>query len=393
MSRRVARRVAWSLWLLDVGVLVVLVPGGGGSGDLGTVGGALFILAFATTGALVASRIPTNPVGWLLCVSALAFALGGVSVATSEYATREGAGGAVVTAASWVGTFVWMLGIGPAATYVLLLFPDGRLPSRRWRPVAWLSGVSLAAITLSIALRPGPFADIGVVNPLGVEAGEGALTVLEAAGMALLLVCVLASCASLVVRYRGAGAQQRQQLKWLAWSLPVVLAWLATSIGVESRLSGDAASDVANLLASVGLTIVPVAIAVAILRHRLYDIDLVIKRTLVYGSLTAMLLGTYLGSVLLLRLMFSPWTGESDLAVAASTLAVAALFRPLRARVQASVDRRFDRARYDAARTVAAFTATLRNELDLEALATDLRGVVKDTLAPSQVTLWLRSAP
>ena len=393
MSRRSAGRVAWSLWLLDVAVVIALVPRAGGSGTGGTVGGAVFILAFATTGALVASRIPANPVGWLLCLSALAFALGGISVTISEYAARQGAEGVAVTGAAWLGTFVWMLGVGPAATFVLLLFPDGRLPSPRWRPVSWLAGAALGAITIAIALRPGPIEDTRVSNPIGVSSWAGPLAVLEAAGLGLLLVCILASCASLITRYRGAGVQQRQQLKWLALSLPVVLGWIGASIWIESRLTGDAAADVANLLSSIGLTIVPVAIAVAILRHRLYDIDLVIKRTLVYSALTAALLATYLAMVLLLQLGLSPVTSQSDLAVAASTLAVAALFRPLRARIQHVVDRRFFRSRYDAARTLETFTGRLRDELDVESLGADLRAAVTDAMAPSHVTLWLRGAP
>ena len=391
MSRRSARSVAWTLWGLDVVVVAALFLWGGGSGDESAVGGAVFILAFATTGALVASRQPGNPVGWLLSLAALAFAVGGVSVGISERAMHEGTEGLVVTGAAWVGTFVWMLGVGPAATFVLLLFPDGDLPSRRWRPVAWLSGVSLTAVTVAVAFAPGPITDTTVSNPFGLPAWSGALSALETAGLALLAVCILASCASLVARYRGAGATQRQQLKWLAWSLPAVLAWLGASIVVESTMIGDAGADVANLLAAIGLTIVPVAIAVAILRHWLYDIDLVIKRTLVYGALTAALAGVYLGSVLLLQLALRPVTSQSDLAVAASTLAVAALFRPLRTRIQRDVDRRFFRRRYDAARMLETFSARLRDELDVDSLGADLRSAVSDAMAPVHVTLWLRS--
>ena len=215
---------------------------------------------------------------------------------------------------------------------------------------------------------------------------------METAGLALLFFCILASCASLVSRYRQAELQQRQQLKWLAWSLPVVLAWLGSSIWVESRLTGDTAADVANTLSSVGLTIVPVTIAVAILRHRLYDIDVVINRTLVYGTLSATLLAVYLGSVLMLQLVLSPLTDRSDLAVAASTLAVAALVRPARRRIQGAVDRRFFRRRYDAARTLESFGGRLRQEVDLESVCADLRDVVRDTVQPAHVSLWLRGS-
>lgn len=390
MSLRTATRVAWSLWLIDVVVVGALLTRDG-SIDGGTVGGVVFILAFSTTGALVASRIPSNLVGWLLCLAAFAFVVGGICETITGYARSEGADGVLSTGAAWVSTFVWMLGVGPAATFVLLLFPDGRLPSRRWRPVAWLAGVALAAVVVASALEPGPIEGTTVSNPLGIAQWAGALAALETAGLALLLVCILASCLSPIARYRGAGAQQRQQLKWLAWALPVVLAWLATSIWIESWLTGDVAADVANLLSSVGLTIIPAAIAVAILRHRLYDIDLVIKRTLVYGALTATLLVTYLAMVLLLQLGLSPVTSQSDLAVAASTLGVAALFRPLRGRIQRVVDQRFFRSRYDAARTLETFAGRLRDELDVEALKADLRTAVSDAMAPAHVTLWLRS--
>jgi len=396
MSRRFAAAVAWGMWLLDVVVVVAVIVVAlsfrvDGSGDGGLVGGVLFILGFATTGALVASRIPANAVGWLLCLAALAFAVGGVSEGVSEYASRDVWNGPVVTGAAWLGTFVWMLGVGPAATFVLLLFPDGRLPSRGWRPVGWLSGAALTAITVGIALRPGTIEDTNVSNPVGIAAWESALETLVSAGLLLLFVCILASCASLVVRYRAAGTRQRQQLKWIAWSLPVVLAWLGASIWVESLPTGETGVDLANAMAAVGLTIVPVTIAVAILRHRLYDIDVVINRTLVYGALTATLGLVYLSSVLLLQLVLSPLTDQSDLAVAAATLGVAALFRPARARIQGVVDRRFFRRRYDAARTLASFTGRLRQEVDLESVSGDLRSVVRDTVQPTHVSLWLRS--
>ena len=392
MSRRNAARAAWGLWTLNVAVIVVLLlQSSGGSGAWGAATGAVFIAVFASTGALVASRIPGNPIGWLLCLNALAFAVGGVCVAVSDSAFREGWDGAVVTAAAWVGTFVWMVGVGPAATFVLLLFPNGRLPSRRWGPVAWLAGGSLLAIVLALALAPGRIEDTRVTNPFGVDAAADVLPIVETAGLAVLFVSILASCASLVARYRASGRGQRQQLKWLAWSLPVVLAWLGASIWVESTQTGDRALDIANALASIGLTIVPVAIAIAILRHRLYDIDVVINRTLVYGALTVTLGGVYLGLVLVLQLVLNPVTSQSDLAVAASTLAVAALFGPVRGRIQAVVDRRFFRQRYDAARTVESFSGRLRHEVDLESVSADLRGVVSETVQPTHVSLWLRS--
>jgi len=345
------------------------------------VAGGLFILAFATTGALVASRRPDNPIGWLMCLSALAFVVGGVCEEISEYAAREDRWDLVAAqAAAWVGTYVWLLGVVPAATFLLLLFPDGRLPSPRWRPVAWLAGGSLGVTSLAIALSPGRIEDTPVTNPVGIPGAAAVFDALVAAGLVLVFVSILASCASLVARFRSARREQRQQLKWIAYSVPLVLLFLAASIAVSPELS------------TVGITVVPVAIGIAMLRHRLYDIDVVIKRTLVYGPLTATLAASYLGLVLLLQLLLSPLAGESDLAVAASTLAVAALFRPLRTRIRAGVDRRFYRQRYDAARTLEAFSGRLRDELDLEALGDDLRQVVRETVQPAHVSLWLREA-
>ena len=394
MNRRVAVRLAWGLWALNVLTVASLMAWPvRGAGPLGSAAGAVFIVVFATTGALVASRIPGNPIGWLLCLAALAFTIGGVSVQVSGYAFEERIDHPVVTVAAWVGTFVWILGIGPAATFVFLLFPDGRLPSPRWRPVAWLAGGALAAVVVGLALTPGRIEDTRVTNPVGVAPGTVVMDLVSTVGLALLFVSILACCLSLVVRYRAARQERRQQLKWIAWSLPVVLLWLAASIWVESTQTGETSVDVANMLSSVGLTVVPVAIAVAILRHRLYDIDLVIKSTLVYGALTAALVATYMAAVLVLQLTLRPLTSDSELAVAGSTLAVAALFRPLRSRIQSVVDRRFFRARYDAARTLETFAIRLRDELDIESLDADLRRVVNDTMKPAHVSLWLRGAP
>ena len=393
MTRRTATRTAWSLWVLDIALVVTIVlgvPSAPGSGPWGATAGILFIVVSATTGALIASRRPANPIGWLLCLAALAFTIGGVCVEISERAVVQGWQGAGVTAAAWVGTFVWMLGAGPAATFVLLLFPDGLLPSPRWRAVAWLAGGSLATAFVGLALAPGRIEDTRVTNPFGVGAGTGVMSTVQGVGLVLLFASILASCASLVARYRATGHEQRQQLKWLAWSLPAVLAWLVASIWVEASYTGDRAGDIANALTSIGLIIVPVAMAIAMLRHRLYDIDIVINRTLVYGSLTVTLAGSYLGTILLLQLVLEPLTVESDLAVAGSTLAVAALFRPARTRIQAIVDRRFFRARYDAALTLEGFAARLRNQIDLDAVGTDLLGVVRDTMQPAHVSLWLR---
>ena len=393
MSRGPARWVAWSLWTVDVAVVpALLLSDDDGAGPWSTLAGGIFILAFATTGALVASRRPENPIGWLLCLTALSFAIGGVCVGISEYAAREQREDLVAaTVAAWVGTFVWMIGVGVAATFVLLLFPDGHLPSRRWRPVAWLAGTSLGLTITGLALAPGRIEDTSVTNPLGFAAVDRVLDTAVGIGLGLFSVSILLSCLSLAVRFRSAPRVQRQQLKWLAYTLPLVVLWMGASVVVESTQSGDTAVEISNTLVAIGLTVVPVSIGIAMLRHRLYDIDVVINRTLVYGALTATLAAVYLGSVLLLQQVLNPLTAQSDLAVAVSTLTVAALFRPARARIQAGVDRRFYRRRYDAARTLESFSERLRHEVDLASVSTDMRDVVRETVQPAHVSLWLRS--
>jgi len=381
--------LAWGLAVAEFAVVTPLVLASGGN-DLGAIASLVFILVFAVTGAMVTTKVPGNPVGWLMCWAPLSFAIGGVCVTVAEWAARGDHHGPLITVSAVVSTFVWIAGLGPAGTFLLLLFPDGRLPSRRWRIVAWLSAVTLAAAVVGTATVPGVIEDTQVTNPLGLDAAPGLSAALRAFGYLGLLLCVLASCASLFVRYRHATTSQRQQLKWLAWSVPVVLAFIAASIAVGSIWPGSKGEDLSNALSALGVAAVPMAIGVAVLRYRLYDIDVVIKRTLVYSLLTAALVATYLVLVLVLQVLLTPVSGRSDLAVAASTLAVAALFRPLRARIQGTVDRRFYRSRYDATRTLATFSGHLRDELDLEQLGSDLRTVVRDTMQPQHVSIWLK---
>ncbi len=394
MSERTATWLAWSLWVVNVlvsGTAIVISPEP--SGLASDIAPALFIFAFATTGALVASRRPGNPLGWLMCAAALSFTLGAVAITFSgeEGETRRGdLPGAAL--AAWVGTFVWTLGIGPAATFLFLLFPNGRLPSRRWRPVAWLAGGSIASVVIGVAFDPGPIEDTRLLNPVGIPGAEAILSGVEVAGLIGLVGALFASITSLFVRFRAAATEERQQLKWIAYAGPLVALCVAGSFAIELTISGDAASNLSNALVSASVAIVPVAIGIAVLRHRLYDIDVVINRTLVYGALTATLAAAYLGTVLVLQLALSPLTEDSGLGIAGSTLAVAALFRPARARIQAFVDRRFYRRRYDAARTLERFSARLRDEVELDALGADLRGAVHETVQPAHVSLWLRTA-
>jgi hypothetical protein len=268
--------------------------------------------------------------------------------------------------------------------------PTGRLPSRRWRPVVGLAIGGFVAVFVTAAFAPGPMQDLTGDNPLGVEVGVDLWNPLRAVGTAALLMAIAGSILSLVVRYRAAHTVERQQIKWLMYAGAFVAAGLCALV-VLTIARGPSTAPYEELITAVALATMPVATGIAILRHRLFDIDVVVNRTLVYGGLTVSLGAAYVGSVLLLQLVLSPLTVDSGLAVAVSTLTVAALFRPVRSRIQAGVDRRFFRRKYDAARTLEAFGVRLRHELDLQALAADLRTVVHDTMQPTQVTLWLRT--
>jgi hypothetical protein len=290
--------------------------------------------------------------------------------------------------AAWYGDVSWILVILPAASFLLLLFPDGRLPSPRWRAVAWCAGAGIGLLFAADSLSSGPLADYPeLANPYGVD--SPVVDVVGGIAALALAVAMVGSPLSLVLRFRRAGRAERQQIKWLALAGAVAAVTFVLALASYEALP-EGVSDRAIMLS---ILMLPVAAGVAILRHRLYDIDVVINRTLVYGALTATLAAAYFGSVLLLQLALSPLTEESDLAIAGSTLAVAALFRPARARIQHAVDRRFYRRRYDAARTLESFGTRLRDQVDLDALGADLRGVVTDTMQPAHVSLWLREGP
>jgi uncharacterized protein YndB with AHSA1/START domain len=348
--------------------------------------GALGFAGFAVVGTLIAVRRPGNAVGWLLLVVAIVFAFGNTGEAYAESASNP-ARVAVAWVTSW-STNVWF---SLVIVILPLLFPDGRLLSRRWRLVLWLAIVDLVLAAGGGAFRPGRL-DLqqtsGIENPLGVDGGlpQAALDVDNVLGGATVALAAVA----VVVRFRRSHGAERQQLKWFA--LVGVLAAMTLSVAVVgSAIGGDEFAPVAVVgwltgLAMLGIGL-PVAMGIAIFRHRLYDVDVVIRRTLVYGALTATLGATYLALVLLVGLA----VGQSNVAIALSTLAVAALFRPLRARIQGAVDQRFYRRRYDATRTLEAFGARLRDELDLEALGADVRRVVAETVQPAHVSLWLRS--
>jgi hypothetical protein len=350
--------------------------------------------AFAVVGALLVAKRPTNLVGWIMATIALMMAIfhAGLLYAAYVIATR-GQPDALAVLGAWIGNWYWYLLLALAVIYVPLLFPDGRLPSRRWLPVAVLPGIATLSIVVLGALADTLVLDpvvkdahYRIENPIGIE-GLGHVEDLPIFGVltGLLLVGIVGAVAAVMVRFRRSRGVERQQMKWFVY---------ASALLLLTPVEGLLPEIFSNVLFGVVLIGMPTAIGIAVLRYRLYDIDLVINRTLVYGSLTVTLVLFYLGGVVSLQYAFRALTGQgSQIAVVASTLAIAALFNPLRRRVQAFVDRRFYRRKYDAAKTLEAFSVKLRDETDLDALNAELVGVVRSTMQPAHVSLWLRPDP
>ncbi len=343
---------------------------------------------FAAVGSLLLAKRPENPVGWIISANAL---IVGIFPACESYAayvmSTSGHPDALAVFGVWANSWYWYLLIALTFIYLPLLFPDGRLPSRRWLPVAVVPAVGVTGIAILGALTEtlrGQTFDYRIDNPIGIE-GLGYvedLWVFAVLGGGALAFGAVGAVASVVVRFRRSRGIERQQLKWFLYAAAPIVAFPAID-SLPVIVSG--------LLTGWVLVGLPVAIGIAVLRYRLYEIDLFINRTLVYGPLTAMLVLFYLGGVVSLQAGLRSLTGqESTLAVVASTLAIAALFSPLRRRVQAFVDRRFYRKKYDAAKTLEAFSAKLRNETDLQALNEELVKVVRETMQPAHVSLWLR---
>ena len=351
-------------------------------------------VVFSTLGALVASRRPEHPVGWLFC--AIGF-LAGADLFCAQYATyalltQPGAlpsGEAVAWVRSWFGVVGGGFGV-----FLLLLFPDGRLPSARWRYLAWFNAAVMFLGVLWVAFAPGELDGLGPIrNPLGIDslgiAGAGsAFDVFEVPWF----VIVVAATISVFVRLYGAGLEERQQIKWFAYAAVVLTSAILLRVLTFSVPTPASVNSTVEVLIALGLVSVAAATAIAILKYRLFEIDILINRTLVYGSLTVMLVAFYFGVIVLLQSLFIALTGQqSTVAVVASTLLIAALFTPLRRRIQGFIDRRFYRRKYDARKTLEAFSAKLRDETDLDALNDDLVGVVRETMQPAHVSLWLRT--
>jgi hypothetical protein len=385
-------RVAWGLLAAFGAIFVAANALSAANGDfraqplLETVPLWLAFSAFMVVGALIVAHRPDNPIGWIFSAIALLAAAGGLAEGYARYAYETHPGslpGAIV--ATWFAWSSWYPTVALAVVFTPLLFPTGRLLSPGWRPVAWLAGAATAAIVALAVLQPTFVLESGrtVDNPIGVAAAENPDE--SAAGAALtflLMLSVVAAFTSLIVRFRRSRGEERQQLKWFTYAAALV----------PFVALGDVLPEaIGNLLFAALTAFLPIAAGIAVLRYRLYEIDRLINRTLVYGLLTVLLAGIYAGLALVGgQLSGGVADGTPSWLVAAATLAVAALFQPARRRVQAVVDRRFNRRRYDAARTVEAFSTRLRDQVDLGTLSSELLAVVDQTVQPTRASLWLR---
>jgi hypothetical protein len=393
MSARAAAWLAWSLLVLCValvalaGLLSYLAPPVP-RWELTAALGVLFAvpsLTYPAVGALIASRRPRSPIGWIFCATGLVLGIQSVAQSYADYSVFAQSSSLPGTRyVAWLAdTDITSLAMVPLLAWLLLLFPDGRPPSRSWSIAGWAAVIGSALLALSVATWPGhAYYYPSINNPFGIEGSTRyVVEVLGRIGALAVMVSLVTSGLSWVSRWQEAQREERQQLKWFGYSLVLILAAFLIDPW---------------LLLPPALALLPIAAGIAILRYHLYNIDVVINRTLVYGSLTAMLAAVYFGGVTATQAIFRTITGheqQSQLAIVVSTLVIAALFNPLRRRIQAFIDRRFYRRKYDAKKTLEAFSAKLRDETDLDALSEDLVGVVRETMQPAHVSLWLRPDP
>jgi hypothetical protein len=402
MSARLAAWLAWPLCLMSVALaatsLILALLNGHTLDDIFLARGgppiallAIIAVSFSVVGALIASHRPENPIGWIFLADGFIYGLLSAADEYAVYALLTNPGALPWGAeASWLGQWIWAPGLGLILVFLPLLFPDGHPPSHRWRPVAWLGGLSigLTVVLYTIVYWPerGPALVTGDEMPS--HASHVLQVLVDFIGFPMMLVG-LGAVISLLVRFRRARGDERQQIKWFAAAAALSLVWIIV-FGQVTRGLPEAIVALSSLLV---IPSVPIATGIAILRYRLYDIDRIINRTLVYGSLTVMLALLYFGGVAATQAIYRALTGQEQqpqLAVVVSTLAIAALFSPLRRRIQSFIDRRFYRRKYDAAKTLEAFSAKLRDETDLERLGDELMGVVQETIEPTHVSLWLR---
>jgi hypothetical protein len=405
-NARVAAWLAWPLCLLCVALaaacLIFRLLNGHTLYEMvltdspTTVALATLIVSFSVVGALIASHRPENPIGWIFLAVGCFQGLLSAADQYAIYALLTNPGALPLGAeASWLGQWVWAPGLGLILVFLPLLFPDGHSPSHRWRPVAWLGGLSIGLTVVSSTILLWP--ERGPALVTGDESPSHVVHVLiDFIAVPMLFVAGVGAVISLLVRFRRARGDERQQIKWFASAAALTLVWLL--VFGQSTLGG-VPGVIVDLSALLVIPSIPIATGIAILRYRLYDIDRIINRTLVYGALTALLAACYFATIMALQgigsLVFqAPFRAfqgqESALATVAATLAMAALFNPLRHRIQSFIDRSFYRNKYDAAKTLEGFSMKLRDETNLDALSDDLVGVVRETMQPAHVSLWLR---
>jgi hypothetical protein len=390
MIRRAASVAPWAFVFLTVASQAAVV----GTGAEVDVFGFAY-LSFPAVGLLIVSRQPRNAIGWVLVGFGFSLVIGELLRAYVHFALTVERGS--LPGGEWalaLQQHAWVAAVGLPGTFLILLFPDGRLPSPRWKPWAYFCALALVLSYVALTILPRSFSDAGypgVRNPLGVDA-LGSITGAIVPIVGLIPIAMVGCAVALVRRFRRSSGIEHVQLKWLTAATAMLA---ATYLGLMALhfLFGDPDPPWLTMVSNIGIlgfTLIPAAIGWAILRHRLYDIDVIINRTLVYSALTVTLTGAYLLLVAILQGLLRPLAGQSDLAVAGSTLVVAAIFRPVRGRIQTFVDRRFYRSKFDAQATLEKFSARLREEVDLEALTGNLLAVVNQTMKPATSSLWLR---
>jgi hypothetical protein len=410
MTDRTAARLAWAMFAVVsatlVGALGLAIVNGsvlGSSEDTSGVVGPVLFFAFPAVGILVASRLPRNPIGWILLGIGLVWEMYFVAENYSQYAFVHQPGSLwrpeLVVALT---SSLWVPAVGLMGTFMILLFPDGRLPSPRWRPLAWVSGLTLVAMFVVTPFIPLPLRRVSQTpgtprgeNPLAIEALEPIIGAWNLS-VGLIPLCVLGCAFALVLRFRRSQGHERLQMKWMAAAAATVaigyLIFMVTSFLSQGSEEMTLWVAVVSQVVPLSFVLLPVAVGIAVLKHRLYDIDVIINRALVYVLLTTLLALVYVGGVVGVGGVVRGVTGDADnsLIIVATTLVIAGLFRPARTRIQSFIDRRFYRHKYDAARTVESFSARLRSEIDLDDLCADLLETVGRTMQPAQISIWLR---
>ncbi len=350
--------------------------------------GVLMALTFGTVGLLINVRVPGNRIGWLFAAVALGSALQELIAAYVVYGGLVAPGSLPgVQQVAWFETWDWVPVAGAATTYLLLLFPDGRLPSERWRPVAWLSAGAIVLASIVLSIQPGPIDSAEFVqNPLGTTAYGPLIGILGGVGFVALILAVFLSAVSMVVRFRRSRLAEREQLKWFASA--AILAGLVFA-GLGAIDSADKGFQILTIATFLGM---PISAGIAILRYRLYDIDRIVSNTLGYAVMTVVLFAVFAVINLSLQGVLSNLTNGDTLSVAVSTLFAAALFTPVRVRVQHAVDHRFHRARYDGDGAAADFADRMRDQLDLETTRRELLATVVESIQPRAAAVWIRAS-